>query len=239
MQTGQGLFSLDNFEGTIDFLLSLVQKNEIDIYEVPIQDLIVQFLQKFIKNEEENLEEGAEFVGATAYLIWLKSKKLLPTHEQDPLQLEESFEDPRFEVIHHLIDYCRFKQAAKELTSRQERQQGCYFRGIEPPEWKKPLGIDHVSLEELSDLFKVMIEKASKENPKIHEEHWKVSDKLEFIRLAILQNSPLSLSSLLFPDKSRMEIIIIFLAILELMKSGEVAIGKERETGELMILAKG
>lgn len=137
-----------------------------------------------------------------------------------------------------MIDYCRFKQAAKELTSRQDKQQGCYFRGIDAPEWKKPLGIDHVSLEELSLLFREMMERAAQAKPLIQEENWRVADKIRIIRRWLQENPLFPFSMLFLPDKSRPEIIVIFLAVLELMKSGELAVGREQSSGTLIILAK-
>ena len=229
-------FALDNFEGTLDFLLCLIQNEEIDIYDIPIQNLITQFIQKLIDWEKEGLERGAEFVGMAAYLVWLKSKTLLPPHEQ-PLNLEEIVEDPHFEIIHHLLDYCRFKQAAKELTSRQDKQQACFFRGIEVPEWKKPLGIDHVSLEELSQLFKKLIDRAGQTASLIEEENWRVGDKIQFIRQFLQENLIFPLTQVLSPEKSRPEIIVIFLAILELMKTGELTVGREQTSGILVIIS--
>lgn len=230
-------YTLDNFEGTLEFLLCLLQKEEIDIYDVPIQNLIRQFIQKFLEGEE-GLDNGAEFIGTASYLVLLKSKTLLPSHEQEPLSLEEAAEDPHFEIIHHLIDYCRFKQAAKELTSRQDKQQGCYFRGIDAHEWKKPLGIDHVSLEELSQMFKEMMVKAAQTRPLIPEENWRVGDKIRIIRRWLQERMTFPFAMLLQPDKSRHEIIVIFLALLELMKTGELAVGREQSSGALVVLAK-
>lgn len=230
-------FALANFEGSLEFLLCLIQKEEIDIYEVPIQDIIQQFIHKLSHLEEESLEKGAEFIGLASYLVWLKSKTLLPSAEEAP-ELEEVIEDPHFEIIHHLIDYCRFKQAAKELAVRQEKQQACYFRGIELPEWKKPLGIDHVSLDELSQLFKEMMSRAVQNPPPIQEETWRVSDKMREIRRRLQDRSNFSLGLLLSPQQTRLEIIVIFLAILELMKSGEIAVGREQESKTLLIIPK-
>lgn len=226
-------FTLANFEGPLDFLLCLLQKEEIEIYDVPIQELIQQFICQF-DQWEEGLERGAEFIGTAAYLVWLKSKTLLPRHEQEVTE-EELIEDPRFEIIHHLIDYCRFKQAAKELTSRQEKQQACYFRGVDIPEWKKPLGIDHVSLEELSQLFKEMISKAAQMKPQIQEENWRVCDKIRIIRRLLQERSSFPFVELFSAQQSRPEMIVIFLAILELMKIGELAVGREQSSATLWI----
>jgi segregation and condensation protein A len=229
-------FALTNFEGPLDFLICLIQKEEIEIYDIPIQEIIKQFILKF-SNWGEGLEKGAEFIGTAAYLVWLKSKTLLPQNEQ-AVEQEEKIEDPHFEIIHHLIDYCRFKQAAKELASRQEKQQACYFRGIDAPEWRKPLGIDHVSLEELSLLFKEMINKAAQIKPLIQEENWRVCDKIRSIRRLLQERTTFLLAELFSIQQSRPEIIVIFLAILELMKIGELAVGRENSSHSLWIYAK-
>lgn len=230
-------FTLANFEGPLDFLLCLIQREEIEIYDVPIQELIQQFIYHLNQAEKEGLEKGAEFIGTAAYLVWLKSKTLLPCNEQIESE-EDLVEDPHFEIIHHLIDYCHFKQAAKELASRQEKQQACYFRGIDTPEWKKPLGIDHVSLEELSDLFKEMMSKAIQIKPQIQEENWRVSEKIRILRRMLQEHSTFVIAELFSAQQSRPEVIVIFLAVLELMKIGELAVGREQSSGILWIYAK-
>ena len=234
----QDHFLLSNFEGTLDFLLCLLQKSELDIYDIPIQKLIQQFLiQTENRQEEEDLDQGAEFIGATSYLIWLKSKTLLPRDEQT-IDIEETIEDPRFEIIHHLVDYCHFKKAAKELAIRHEQQQACSFRGIERPEWKKPLGIDHVSLEELSQLFQEMMVKAAQHPSPIYEDNWRVSDKIDWLRLLLREEESVLFSLLIQPHQSRLEMIVIFLALLELIKTGELAVGREQVNGQIIIFAK-
>jgi segregation and condensation protein A len=237
MILNEDIFSLSNFEGSLDFLLCLIQKDEIDIYDVPIQNLLNQFTQKFDAWEADHLNKGAEFIGTAAYLVWLKSKTLLPANEGQS-DLMEEIEDPHFEIIHHLIDYCRFKQAAKELSDRQEKQQACYFRGIDAPEWKKPLGIDHVSLDELSQLFKEMIRRAPEAPGQIQEEQWRVGDKMSYIRRRLRESASFPLTDLIAPGQSRMGMIVTFLAILELMKIGEMAVGREQDTSALRIYSK-
>lgn len=233
----QYTFALENFEGPLDFLLSLIHQEEIDIYEVSIQDIIQQFISRLEEWQNRQIDMGAEFIGTASYLVWLKSKTLLPKQELDSDLPQE--EDPRFEIIHHLLEYCQFKQLAKTLAQRHEQQNACFVRGTPPvPEWKKPLGIDHVSLEELSSLFQTMIQKASTAKAQIYEENWRVSDKIAFIK-SQLQDQPAFAMEILFsPNSSRIEWITTFLAILELMKMGIIAVGREVETSTLMILKK-
>lgn len=160
----------------------------------------------------------------------------MPSTEQ---QLEEKeIEDPHFEIIHHLIDYCRFKQAAKELATRHEKQQTCYFRGVDIPEWKKPLGIDHVSLDELAALFKEMISKAEQTKPQIQEENWRVCDKIKEIRRLLKEYTTLCFAKLFIQSRTRPEMIVTFLAILELMKIGEISVGRDQATTSLWVFSK-
>lgn len=230
-------FTLPYFQGSLDFLLCLVQKEEFDIYDIPIQELMQQFIARYETEEEREIDKGAEFIGHASYLLWLKSLKLLP-RDQAKRELEgEEREDPPFEMIHHLIDYCRFKEAARELAARQEQQQAYYFRGVEAPEWKKPLGIHHLSLEELARLFKQMIAQAVVPTV-ITEEEWLVGDKIHLIREGLKEEGSFSFLSLFSFQQTRAEMIVIFLAILELIKMGEIGVGVEQGTETLKIFVK-
>ncbi len=104
-------FSLDIFEGPLAFLLHLIQKSEINICDVPIQELTTQYLHKIKEIMTPSVDTGAEFIGTTALLLWMKSKMLLPKHEQ-PLFEEEDL-DPSFEIIYKLLEYCHFKEVGK------------------------------------------------------------------------------------------------------------------------------
>jgi segregation and condensation protein A len=230
-------YALENFEGPLDFLLCLIQKEEIDIYEIPLQELIQQCLQKLTEWKERQIEIGAEFIGIMAYFVLLKSRMLLPQIDDSHID-EELEEDPRFEIIHHLIDYCRFKQASKELTRRQEQQSACFYRGLPEYIYQKPLGIDDVSIEDLSLIFKEMMGKAKHPVQQIFEENWRVSDKINTIRLLLRENSIFPLHDLFSPQKSRIELIVIFLAILESMKLGLITVGRQAQTSTLVICAK-
>jgi len=237
MQTKSNSFALENFEGPLDFLLCLIQKEEIDIYEVSLQDLVSQCLQKLTEWKERRLELGAEFIGTMAYFVLLKSRMLLPQSEIS-LGDEELEEDPRFEIIHHLLDYCKFKQTAKELTKRQEEQLSHYYRGQPLLVRQKPLGIDHLSIEELTLVFKDLMRKADRPKSSIYEENWKVSDKIKFIRLHLQKNSFFPLEDLFNHEKTRLEAIVTFLALLELMKLGILGVGKQNNDSTLIVFEK-
>lgn len=231
----QETFSIKDFEGPLDLLWHLIQHSEINIYEVSLHQITKQYLAKIHEINSLEIDKGAEFIASAASLVWLKSKTLLPKHEQQEETLEEE-NDPRFEVIHQLIDYCRFRQAAKELSEREQQQSAFFARGIEENEARKKLGIDHLSLEDLAMMFREVLAKAVLQKGIIHEEFWKVSDKIKIIRHLLSYMHGIPFGVLFTPDKSREELIVTFLALLELMKMGEASVAIHSATNTISIL---
>jgi segregation and condensation protein A len=207
----QELFVLENFEGSLEFLMQLIQKEEIPILEVNLRELTSQFMERFAGE----IDGGAEFVGSASSLLLWKSRELLPREEQG---VEEE-EDTRFAIIHQLLDYCRFKEAAKGLEERERGQGAYYVRGYEA-EVKKNLGIDHLSLEDLGQLFQKLLSKVQEKKRSIEEEEWRVSDKVEAICFSLERAARVSFEDLFRESMGRLELIVTFLALLELMKRG-------------------
>lgn len=223
---------LENFEGPLEFLLYLVQKNELDIYDVRLRKIVDQFIEE-IKSPDIDL--GAEFVGTLASLLWLKSKMLLPKHEQVG-QEDEDGPDPHFDVIHQLIDYCQFKEAGQALVVREKEQNAFFPRGVSGDvDVKKPLGIEHLCLEDLASLFQDVLVKCEANKGKVHEEHFRVSDKIRYIRRILKNGNNIYFGQLFTPEKCKDELIVTFLAILELMKIGEAFIYKDLTTQQILI----
>lgn len=231
----QDSIALDNFEGPLDFLLQLIRKSEIDISDVSIQEITRQYLERLERWVNPCINSGAEFIGGTAFLLWLKSRMLLPRHaiEVD----DEELLDPQFEIIHQLIDYCRFKEVAKELVVLEEQQSVHHPRGETPlPEAPSPgPGVDHLTIDDLAAYFQKTLARTGHDKGLIHEEEWRVGDKIEAIRHLLEEGEQISLDLLFTPEKSRGELIVTFLAILELMKIGELCIMREGETGIAMV----
>lgn len=230
-------FTLENFEGPLDLLWHLINRQEIDIYQIPIIDITEQYLSKQKELVDLSLERGAEFIAMAASLIWFKSKALLPKHEQQEEQnLEEEF-DPHFNVIHQLIDYCHFKQAAKELAQREQQQGAFYPRGVESAEAKKNLGIDHLSLDDLALLFQQILSKAAPKKGTIQEEEWKVSDKIHSLRQWLTKEKKLEFTIVFNASMRRIELIVTFLALLEMMKSSEAKVVNDPKRKAIYIVA--
>lgn len=219
--------SLENFEGPLDLLLYLIQKNEIDIYDIRIQIITQQFLDAIDSFVQSRVDVGAEFLGITSTLLLIKSQKLLPK-TSDSIELIE--EDPRFTLLQQLLEYCRFKEIAKDLNSREEKQNLFYPRGLvldaEPSE--QPHSTLAVSLSELSILLQEIIKRqGDRISTVIKDEEWSVADKIVWIRQEIALSKTISFDKLFLPQKTKDEWIVIFLAILELMKSDAVSVTKE------------
>lgn len=228
-------FNIENFEGPLDLLWQLIQRNEIDIYEINLHHITKQYIEKVNEIADKDLDQGAEFISAAAALLWLKSKTLLPKSEQQELSPEDEY-DPRFEVIHQLVDYCRFRQAAKELSEREQQQSSFFVRGIEEAEIRKNLGIGHLSLDDLASMFRDVLSKAQSKKGTIFEEEWQVNDKIILIRVLLSKQESIPFGQLFTAEKSREELIVTFLALLELMKGGEARVAKEISTGTISII---
>lgn len=222
---------LDNFEGPLEFLLYLVQKNEIDIHDVRLHAVTDQFLEEL---QNPDLDLGAEFVGTVASLLWLKSKMLLPKHQQAS-QEDEDGPDPHFDVIHQLIDYCHFKEAGHALVTLEKEQTAYFPRGVSGNiEVKKPLGIEHLALEDLASLFQDVLSKCEEERGHVQEETFRVSDKIRFLKKILHEGASFSFEQLFPLNKCKEELIVTFLAVLELMKLGIAAVFQEQQTKKIL-----
>lgn len=228
--------TLANFEGPLEFLLYLVQKNEIDLHDIRLHKITEHFINE-MRDPEINL--AAEFISTLASLLWLKSKLLLPKHEEKIISSHEEEPDPHFDVIHQLIDYCRFKEAGKTLITLEEQQNAFFPRGISGDyNTKIPSGIHHLSLEDLSLIFNEALQKAEANKGKVREEHFLVSDKISFLKRSLKLKSFLCISDIFHKECCKEELIVCFLAILELMKNGELEIVQEKESGKIFLNKK-
>lgn len=221
------IFSLQNFEGPLDFLFHLIQKNEIDILHVSLQEITEQFLKKLKELTTQPVQEGAEFIGTTSYLMLLKSRSLLP--EQQQAAEEEEAEDLlNRQMIEQLIEYCRFKEMAKKLSALEWQHKGCYTRGVSeaedftPP--KKFLGVETLSLQDLFHVFEETMQKASSRFKVIEGEEWHLPDAMQSIKSDLQKGLKIAFKELFSLTKSRQQLIITFLALLELMKQGSAQV---------------
>lgn len=228
------ILTLENFEGPIALLLHLVHKQELDIFGIPLKEVTKQYLCNLTDLAMQDIDGGSEFISSTAALLLLKSKALLPRHETEECTQEEG--DPRFEIIHYLLDYCKFKAIADELKQREALQEAYHLRGVsEPIEIAKTTGAGNLSLDELCTLFQQILSKARANTGIIQEELWKVSDKIQFLTQKLKKERSISFFAVFTAQMCRWELIVTFLALLELMKQGSLRISKQ-ESGDIKLL---
>ena len=218
---------LPEYSGQLEVLTALVQRKEIDVDALEIRAILLQLLDH-LKKESDTANLPVESIGQTGLLILLKSRALLP---QEKLASDEELIQ-LFDVntLDQLLHYYQFKAAAQELSSFEDREPDSYarpFSAIEPPD--RGSGIDHVSLEGFAQLFHEVLKKAKNATGKILEEEWKVSDKIRYLRTKLKETAEIEFSEIFYSELSKMELIVIFLAVLELMKLGELIFEQNAE----------
>jgi segregation and condensation protein A len=217
-------FRLEGFEGPLDLLLHLIQKNELDIFNIPIALITEQYLEYLQLIKVLNLDVAGEYLLMASTLLHIKSKMLLPKSSEEE---EEEEEDPRAELIRRLLEYQKYKQAAGELEKRPLLDRDVFIRLVtaESGEELEEERIE-VNLFELLEAFRQVLERVKLES--VHEvilEHLSVEDKIQEI-LTILEREKRSMAfHRLFPEQaSRKVVIITLLAILELVKMKRIRI---------------
>lgn len=211
--------NMPDFTGPIDLLLSLIQEKEIRAENISIVSILEQYF------DESDIDLGAEFIYSASSLLLLKSMSLLP---EDPIEENKGPSLNKKEAIKALIEYVRFKKAGEELCAKDKELSTLFTRGSSGNvEQKKPLGVLHLSLDDLSSLFKELMHEKALDSRVIFEEVWKVSDKIAYIKRELAELKTLSFFALFLENQTKHEWIVTFLAVLELMKLGTIQAKKQ------------
>ena len=231
---------LEIFEGPLDLLLYLIKRDELDIYDISIERITKQYLEYLQAFKELNIDVAGEFVVMAANLIYLKSRSLLPVDQQPPEEDVEE-DDPRWDLIRQLIEYKKFKEAAAQLQQRQLEQELIFVRepnGIDPVV-AAPLRLGEVGVFQLINAFQAVIKRveAREDLQEIFGEHYTVSDKIEWILQRIGDGVPLRFSELFVRMASRVEIVVTFLALLELIRLRQVTATQPNPFDEIELTA--
>ena len=214
---------LEVFEGPLDLLLYLIKQDEIDIYDISIERITRQYLEYLQAFKELNIELAGEFIVMAANLIYLKSRSLLPVDQQPPEEDAEE-DDPRWDLIRQLIEYKKFKEAAEELHQRELEQERIFAReGGPSPTAQESLRLGEVGIFQLINAFHAVIKKieARQDVQEIFGERFSVSEKIETILRRVAAGS-IRFSDLFGADVSRIELVVTFLALLELIRLKQV-----------------
>jgi segregation and condensation protein A len=215
---------LEVFEGPLDLLLYLIKKDEIDIYDISLERITSQYLEYLQAFKELNIELAGEFIVMAANLIYLKSRSLLPLEQQPPDE-DAGEDDPRWELIRQLIEYKKFKEAAAELHLRELEQEKTFAReGGSSTAVQEPLRLGEVGIFQLINAFQTVIKRveARQDMQEIVGERFSVSEKIDAILQRVATGNPLRFSELFGAAASRLEVVVTFLALLELIRLKQV-----------------
>jgi len=221
MQQTEGYqLTLPVFEGPLDLLLHLIEREELDITNIALVAVADQYMAYLHAGEQINLDQLAEFIAIGARLLLLKSRALLPRPRAEDGVAEED-EDPSEDLARQLIEYKLFKEAAGRLREIEVAGLHSYPRIAPPPELPPPTGLDGVTLGLLQQLVMEALAREPEEEPVqvIHPNKVTVREKVALIREMLTSSGRVSFRALIAECHTRMEIIVSFMAVLELIKS--------------------
>ncbi len=232
---GTVIVRLARFEGPLDLLLHLIKRDEIDIYDIPIAHITGQFLGYIELMRALSLEVAGEFLVMAATLMRIKAKMLLPL----PASNEEEDEgDPREELVQRLVEYRQFKEAADTLKTKEGERRLLFERGMVPGDDEAgPLPLAPATLFDLLDaLNRVMSRMPDTVVYEVQGEIYDVEDKMSLIASSAAEEGSVSFVRLLERCRARAEMIVTFMALLELIKLGRVVVVQKDAFGDIVIL---
>ena len=225
---------LEFFEGPLDLLLHLIKKNEVSITDIPIAAITEQYLATLELIQTLSLDVAGEFLVMAATLIHIKSRMLLPPDESDVEEDEEG--DPRDELVRRLLEYQRFKEAAGELERRDILKRDVFVRSPEAPEETETVGFESVSLFDLISALRTVLDRLPKDS--VHQvvlETVSMREKMSLLLDDLHRRGKVIFQDLFAGAVSRLEVVVTFLAMLELVKIRAVKIWQEEPAGPIVI----
>lgn len=237
---------LESFEGPFDLLFHLIEKAEVDIYDIPIAKIADQYIEYIEKMDELDLDITSEFLVMASTLVEIKSKMLLPKQEKEGIQLEFEETDPREELVRRLMEYKKYKEAAKYLKEKEEVQKTIFYKPKEEIDDFVEDGDASKLLEglQLCDLIKALdsvIKRVSKNNKKMNIEEIRrdeitIEEGMHEITLLVKEKKQVEFNDCFKDNTSRANIIVMFISILELMKLKLIKIVQQENFGNIFIM---
>ena len=231
---------LEAFEGPLDLLLSLIRKNKLNIYDIPIAEILEQYLGVLSEMEQMDLEVSSEFLVLAATLLNIKSRMLLPKHEED----EEEGEDPREELVQRLLEYQKYKMASEYLEENHGKGYFSFFKSpdhIEPP----PRGFDtmNLTIENLVLAFSQAFARGERKLPPsrapfeqiVSREKVSVHRMITEVWRRLTVGVKVRFIDIFSECKSRAEAVATFLAVLELMKLKKINVDYAKKDKEFFV----
>ena len=235
--------TLDVFEGPLDLLLYLIRREELDIYDIPIEHITAEYM-KFIEAARAlDLDIAGEFIVMAATLMVIKSRMLLPVERRTVNENGgEEWVDPRLDLVRQLVEYKKFKDAAIRLEAMEAMRQNSFDYGGGRPKFEKTAADARGALANLDlyDLLSAFQEVLARANEMPHEElkgiRFSVPDKMDYVLERTRKDGQVAFTSLFREDAPKGEIIVTFLALLELLRQHRVIIYQNAAFHEITIL---
>ena len=229
---------LEVFEGPLDLLLYLIKRDELDIYDIPIERITKQYMQYLDVMKMLDLSIAGEFLVMAATLMMIKSRLLLPVEERPELEAEE--DDPRWDLVRQLVEYKKFKDAADHLEDLALRREDIFIREGEHIELgpEPEVALQDVSIFDLITAFQEALKRAKKEDlTEIFSDQYTVAQKVDFLTSLLREQKRAKLTDIFVGMRHRYEMVCTFLAILELIRMRQLRAMQTGPFGEIEIVA--
>jgi segregation and condensation protein A len=229
---------LEVFEGPLDLLLYLITRDELDIYDIPIERITQQYMQYLDVMKMLDLSIAGEFLVMAATLMMIKSRMLLPVEDRPELEPEE--DDPRWDLVRQLVEYKKFKDAADHLEALALQREDVFIREGEHVELgpEPEVALQDVSIFDLITAFNEALKRVKKEDlTEIFSDRYTVADKVDFLSNLLRREKRARLSAIFAGMTHRYEMVCTFLAILELIRLKQLRAAQSGPFGDIEILA--
>ncbi|MBQ6075396.1 MAG: segregation/condensation protein A [Lachnospiraceae bacterium] len=238
---------LDSFEGPLDLLLHLIDKNKVNIYDIPISLITEQYLEYLELMREERLDDLSEFLVMAATLLDIKARMLLPKPETG----DGGDEDPRAELVARLLEHRKFKLLSGDLNEMQEGSDRYYYRERSLPreveKYRPPVDLDRlledVTEERLYRICREILKRLQDKQDNVHShfgeierEAVRIGDRLDHVRTLVKRPGRHTFRSLLGRAASKLEVVVTFLAVLELIKTGEICLTEDSTRDDFILV---
>ncbi len=234
---------LDVFEGPLDLLLYLIRRDELDIYDIPIDRITEQYMKHLEIMRQLNLDVAGEFIVMAATLMVIKSRMLLPVDRRAAeAESSEEWVDPRLDLVRQLVEYKKFKDAAGKLAEYELRAQESFDYGGGRPKFEKTAAdcagaVAGVGVYDLLAAFQDVLARLNEiPQEELKGARWSVPEKMDLVLSRARSEGQLAFASLFPPRAPRGEIIVTFLALLELLRQHRVIVYQNAAFHEITIL---
>ncbi|MBI4347168.1 MAG: segregation/condensation protein A [Elusimicrobia bacterium] len=220
---------LEMFEGPLDLLLFLIKKNDLDVYDIPISQITQEYLSYLDMMKDLNLEVAGEFLVLASTLMQIKARTLLPSQDAD----EAEGPDPRAELVQKLLEYQKFKEAAKFLDRRGAEFSNVFYRGA--PTFAEEEKSLNLRIFDLLDTLKEILERAEDKGIQVAGEEFPIEEKMQKILYLLEGKTHVTFRDVFKDERKRLGIMTCFMALLELIKLQKIFARQDFHFGEILV----